>query len=163
MTALVPLILILDQIAYLLSIYLLNFNYFYSRMFKDFVNVFISFRSSHVVFLEKSVLKKCSKFIGEHPFRSVISVKLLCIFIEITLRHEFSPVNVLHILKTTIIITSMEGCFCCFYVRNTSFSQLGLLKCKDTIIGVPGRIRGISGGENKRLSFASEVWLWLKL
>lgn len=37
------------------------------------------------------------------------------------------------------------------------------MKCKDTIIGVPGRIRGISGGENKRLSFASEVWLWLKL
>eukprot|EP00111_Clytia_hemisphaerica_P021823 TCONS_00064161-protein len=36
-------------------------------------------------------------------------------------------------------------------------SQLGLLKCKDTIIGVPGRIRGISGGENKRLSFASEI------
>ena len=99
MTALVPLILILDQIACFLSIYLLNFNYFYSRMFKDFVNVFISFRSSHVVFLEKSVLKICSKFIGEHPFRSVISIKLLCIFIEITLRHECSPVNLLHILK----------------------------------------------------------------
>jgi len=36
-------------------------------------------------------------------------------------------------------------------------SELGLLKCKDTIIGVPGRIRGISGGELKRLSFASEI------
>lgn len=36
-------------------------------------------------------------------------------------------------------------------------SQLGLLKCKDTIIGIPGRIRGISGGENKRLTFASEI------
>lgn len=35
--------------------------------------------------------------------------------------------------------------------------QLGLMKCKDSIIGVPGRIRGISGGENKRLSFASEI------
>ena len=37
--------------------------------------------------------------------------------------------------------------------------KLGLTKCKDTIIGVPGRIRGISGGEMKRLSFASEVLL----
>ena len=29
------------------------------------------------VFLGKGVLKICSKFIGEHPCRSVISVKLL--------------------------------------------------------------------------------------
>ena len=35
--------------------------------------------------------------------------------------------------------------------------QLGLKKCADTMIGVPGRIKGISGGEMKRLSFASEV------
>eukprot|EP00794_Sanderia_malayensis_P003789 gene3789-4312_t len=35
--------------------------------------------------------------------------------------------------------------------------ELGLTKCKDTVIGIPGRIRGISGGELKRLSFASEV------
>ena len=30
------------------------------------------------VFLEKAVLKICSKFTGEHPCRSVISIKLLC-------------------------------------------------------------------------------------
>ncbi|XP_032239520.1 protein white isoform X2 [Nematostella vectensis] len=35
--------------------------------------------------------------------------------------------------------------------------ELGLRRCADTLIGVPGRIRGISGGEKKRLSFASEV------
>lgn len=35
--------------------------------------------------------------------------------------------------------------------------ELGLQKCADTIIGVPGRIKGISGGEMKRLSFASEL------
>ncbi|PFX22027.1 Protein white [Stylophora pistillata] len=35
--------------------------------------------------------------------------------------------------------------------------QLGLTKCADTYIGIPGRLRGISGGEKKRLSFASEV------
>nr|XP_022306294.1 protein white-like isoform X2 [Crassostrea virginica] len=35
--------------------------------------------------------------------------------------------------------------------------ELGLKKCADTMIGVPGRIKGISGGEMKRLSFASEL------
>lgn len=35
--------------------------------------------------------------------------------------------------------------------------ELGLKKCADTVIGIPGRLRGISGGEKKRLSFASEV------
>ena len=35
--------------------------------------------------------------------------------------------------------------------------QVGLYKSKDTVIGIPGRIKGISGGEMKRLSFASEV------
>lgn len=36
-------------------------------------------------------------------------------------------------------------------------AELGLNKCRSTIIGVPGRVKGISGGEMKRLSFASEV------
>ena len=49
---------------------------------------------------EKSVLKICIKFIGEHPCRSVISIKLQNNFIEITLRHGCSPVNLLHIFKT---------------------------------------------------------------
>ena len=58
-------------------------------------------RSSHrEVFLGKGVLKICSKFTGEHPCRSVISIKLLCNFIEITLRHGCSPVNLLHIFRT---------------------------------------------------------------
>lgn len=42
------------------------------------------------------------------------------------------------------------NCFCFVF-------QLGLVKCADTLIGIPGRMRGISGGEKKRLSFASEV------
>ena len=52
------------------------------------------------VFLGKDVLKICSKFTEEHPCWSVISTKLLCNFIEIALRHECSPVNVLHIFGT---------------------------------------------------------------
>jgi ABC-type multidrug transport system ATPase subunit len=35
--------------------------------------------------------------------------------------------------------------------------ELGLTKCALTKIGVPGRIKGISGGEMKRLAFACEV------
>ena len=59
------------------------------------------YRSSHLeVFLIKGVLKICSKFTGEHTCRSVISVKLLCNFIEIALRHECSAVNWLHIFRT---------------------------------------------------------------
>lgn len=35
--------------------------------------------------------------------------------------------------------------------------ELGLSKCVNTVIGTPGRVKGISGGERKRLAFASEV------
>ena len=52
------------------------------------------------VFLGKRVLKICTKFTGEHPCRSVISIKLQNNFIEITLRHECSPVYLLHIFRT---------------------------------------------------------------
>ncbi|KAF2346868.1 ABC transporter-like, partial [Trinorchestia longiramus] len=35
--------------------------------------------------------------------------------------------------------------------------ELSLTKCQNTLIGIPGRIKGISGGETKRLAFACEV------
>ncbi|XP_075159333.1 protein white-like [Haematobia irritans] len=35
--------------------------------------------------------------------------------------------------------------------------DLSLGKCQNTIIGVPGRVKGLSGGERKRLAFASEA------
>ena len=55
------------------------------------------FRSSRPeVFLENDVLKICSKFTGEHPCWSLISIKLLCNFIEIALWHGCSAVNLLH-------------------------------------------------------------------
>ena len=55
------------------------------------------------MFLGKSVLKICRKFIGERPCRGTISIKLLYDFIdfEIGLRHGCSPVNMLHILRTS--------------------------------------------------------------
>ena len=64
------------------------------------------------VFLGKYVLEKCSKFTGENTCRSVISIKLLCKFIKITLPHGCSPVNILHIFRTFFLRTPLEGCFC---------------------------------------------------
>ena len=52
------------------------------------------------VFLGKVVLKICNKFTREHSYQNVISVKLLCNFIEITLWHGYSPVNLLPIFNT---------------------------------------------------------------
>ena len=54
----------------------------------------------------KTCSEKSSKFTGEHTCRSVISIKLLCSFIEIALRHGCKPVNLQHIFKT-----HLDGCF----------------------------------------------------
>ena len=40
-----------------------------------------------------------SKFRGEHPYRSMTSIKIQSNFIEITLQHGCSPVNSLHIFR----------------------------------------------------------------
>ena len=62
------------------------------------------YRSSHPeVFLGKSILKICSKFTGEHPYWSLVSIKLLWNFIEIALQHGCSPVNLLHIFRTSFL------------------------------------------------------------
>ena len=62
---------------------------------------FITIRSIHPeVFLRTGVLKIYSKFTGEHPWRRVISIKLLCNFIETALWHGCPPVHLLHIFKT---------------------------------------------------------------
>ena len=55
--------------------------------------------------LSKSVLKICSKFTGENPCLKPMQSN----FIEITLRHVRSPVNLLHVLGTPF--THFDGCF----------------------------------------------------
>jgi ABC-type multidrug transport system ATPase subunit len=40
---------------------------------------------------------------------------------------------------------------------NMVLEEMGLKKCANAIIGIPGKTKGISGGEMKRLSFASEI------
>ena len=61
------------------------------------------------VFSRKGVLKICSKFTGEHPCQSVISIKLLYNFTEIALWHGYSPVNLLHIFRTPFLKNTSEG------------------------------------------------------
>ena len=61
------------------------------------------FSSSHPEeFLIKGVLKICSKFTGEHPCRSAISIKLQSKFIEITFWHGCS-LNLLHFFRKPFI------------------------------------------------------------
>ena len=61
-----------------------------------------SYRSSRPeVFSRTGVLEICSKFTGIHPSRRVISIKLQSSFIEIALKHGCSPMNVLHIFRTS--------------------------------------------------------------
>ena len=50
-------------------------------------NISLNRNSNPEVFLRKGVLELYSRFTGEHRYRSVISIKILCNFIEITLRH----------------------------------------------------------------------------
>ena len=59
------------------------------------------YRSSRPeVFLGKGVVKICSKFTGEDPRRTGISINLQSRFIEIALHHGCSPVNLLYIFRT---------------------------------------------------------------
>ena len=77
--------------------------------------LFALFRSSRPeVFWGKGVLKICSKLTGEGPCQSVISIKLQRNFMEITLRHGCSPVNLLHIFRALLLRTPLNGCFCLF-------------------------------------------------
>ena len=71
------------------------------------VIVIMTFRSSYPpeMFVEKGVLKICSKFKGEYPCLSLISIKLIWNFIEIALRHECSPVNLLRTCRTPLTNT----------------------------------------------------------
>ena len=71
---------------------------------------YLVFLSTHPeVLLGKDVLKMCSKFTGEYPCQSVISIKFLCNFTEITLQHGCSPVNLLHVFGTPFLKNSSGG------------------------------------------------------
>ena len=69
------------------------------------------------VFLGKDVLRIFSKFTGEHPCRSTISIKLQSSFIENTLRHGCLSVNLVHIFRTPFLRIPLNDCFCINYFR----------------------------------------------
>ena len=99
------------------------------KVFKLFVEHWkpAVFRSSHPgVFLVKGVLKIYNKFTGEHPRRSAISIKLLCNFIEITLQHGCSPVNLLYICRTTF--TKNTSGWLLLNFTNNNFTEESLFK-----------------------------------
>ena len=72
------------------------------------------------MFLEKGALEICSKFAGEHPCQSVISIKLQSNFIEITLGCGCSPVNLLHIFRTLFPKNTSGRLFLAILLQNST-------------------------------------------
>ena len=62
-----------------------------------------------LVFLQKGLLKICSKYTVENPCRIAISVRLQSNCIEITLGHGCSSVNLLHIFRAPFPKNIYEG------------------------------------------------------
>ena len=115
------------SISYPANVYLLKVN---DRNTKKKYEICSKFTTKTEVFLGKDVLKICSKFRGEHPYRSVISIKLLCNFIKIKLRHECSPVNLWHICRAPFPKNTYVGLLLnvLFYHRqNTLFASCKLI------------------------------------
>ena len=68
------------------------------------------------VYSAKGFVKIWSKFTGEHPCRKVISMNLLCNFIEIALWHGCSPVTLLHIFRTPFYKNPHRGLLLQYFV-----------------------------------------------
>ena len=93
--------------------------------------------------LRKRCSKICSKFTGERPCRSVISVKLLWNFIEITLRHGCFPVNLLPVFETPFQGTLLDGCLCLFSLISY-FLKVAFILVLQTVYVTRGTIPGTS-------------------
>ena len=92
---------------------------------------FYSFTSSRPeVFLKNAVLKIYSKFTREDPCRSATSIRFLGNFIEISLRHGCSPVNLMDIFKTAFAKKTSGRLLLFFNLRVT------LLLCLSVIVTV---------------------------
>ena len=92
------------------------------------------FFSQSMGVLTKRCSENCSKFTGEHPGQSVISIKLQSKFIEITLWHGCSPVNLLHIFRTSFPKNIHGGLLLPIPTALpeivSSFTQEGCIRCK---------------------------------
>ena len=80
---------------------------------------------------EKLVRKDAANWLtGEYPSRSAISIKLLRNFIEITLRHWCSPINLLHNCRTPFHKNTSE------YLLLKIANNVQLISLKEFIIDV---------------------------
>ena len=104
-----------------LHLHMLNIQHI--LFWKHFVRMKIEYTPE--VFLEKDVLKLCSKFAGEHPCQSATSVKLLCNF---ALWHGCSPVNLLDIFRIPFPKNTSGGFFwtCYMYLKYEIYFQRSL-------------------------------------
>ena len=87
----------------------------YCQWFLRLVLIMVSRTSHSEVFLLKGVLRIYSKFTGEHPCRSGISIQLLSNFIEVALRHGCSPVTLLHIFRTPFLKNASGQLHLCIF------------------------------------------------
>ena len=75
--------------------------------------------SSHPeVFLGKGVPKTCCKFTREHPCRNAISTKLISNFIETSLQHGCSSVNLLYLFRRPFLKNTSGWMLKYSFVRN---------------------------------------------
>ena len=78
-----------------------------------FSRMFQKTKSSHPeVFLGEGVLQIYTKFTGEHPCQSVISIKMQSNFIEITIRQWVFSCKICCLFSEYLFLrTPLEGCF----------------------------------------------------
>ena len=141
--------------------------------------IFTHCRSSRPeVFFGKGVLKICSKFTGKHPCRNAISRN----FIEIALRHGCSPVNLLHIFRTSFLkntsgwlLLSLQ-CFCfafffCCTPHMLQFFHVALCLCCIISRGVASTFLIIekywkltkNRKQNQKMTLHSAAWIFVSL
>ena len=72
------------------------------------------------VLLGKGFLKVCNKFKGEHPCQSVISIKLLCNFTEVTPRHGCCSVILMDIFRPPIYKDTLA----CNFIKREALAQV---------------------------------------
>ena len=79
----------------------------------------------------RNVLKNFVIFTGKHLCWSLFLIKLqVCKFIEKRLRRQCFPLHVRKLLRTPILKSTANGCFCLFF----QFSNLFVFVCLFTIV-----------------------------
>ena len=113
----------------------------------------------------KDILKICSKFTGGHPFKSVISIKLQSNFIEITLQHVCSPINLLHIFRTPFPWNTPVQLLL-IVLLTTLFKYEKILGTEKILVDIRKLIQTFIGRKIWRLRFlqvlllCSNYWIW---